>query len=492
MQDAAAAPKRAPAEDGPEALPRPAKSAEAVQHEGDTRLAKEAALRDHEAKEVRKDRHAAIFQFVIDNDCFGHDWEQPDIPDKPIQILAEYEASKRERKPDYDITKKPVKIVARVLEKALKEEAREIETAEKAEIVAAEKTETISEIVATKIKQEAVAEAASYESFRNSIKDLPWEEQFNLIAKNEAMPKTERDKARTYVAIQAAAQTEADAALIASKIEGLPITEGLPDPVSFAQAFIFDSPDSVLSTGVSEATQEAVAELLGIERPAPKVVTGSDMTDLYTKGVGTRTVRDPETGKTREEPVYLQPGEFVAIRKGEALGLTEDGHRALKLDTEVGSFVTLLPDNAGPEDMVQYGLTGQMMSQLHEMNMAEIFFPGRSQMERGGGVLEVRMPDDFNRTQQLCQIFFGAFAGYDGELLNQADLDKIPYLMQFHNRKGDYAIGDVNPEQMRADFRAQGVLDKSNTLNMARFEELVQANRAGLYVERNFALQNAA
>ena len=104
----------------------------------------------------------------------------------------------------------------------------------------------------------------------------------------------------------------------------------------------------------------------------------------------------------------------------------------------------------------------------------------------------MRMPDDFNRTQQLCQIFYDNLSGFDGELLDQSELDRVPYLMQFHSRKGDYVIGDVNPEQTKADYRAQGVIDENGNLNLERFDELVCANRAHLYTEANFAKQAQA
>jgi hypothetical protein len=97
------------------------------------------------------------------------------------------------------------------------------------------------------------------------------------------------------------------------------------------------------------------------------------------------------------------------------------------------------------------------------------------------------MPDDFNRAQLLSQAFFGAMAGYNGELLDQSDLGRIPYLMQFQNEKGDAVIGDVNPDQMRADYRRQGVLNKDGTLNWDRFAAMIETNRNGLYTsEQNY------
>ena len=296
-----------------------------------------------------------------------------------------------------------------------------------------------------------------------------------------------KDKLLAFQTILTIAQrSKSDVEIITIRLAEVDLSDP-PEPAQFVRAFIFDQPGSHLKTGVSEVTQIAIAQELGIEHPPPSVVTGSDMQSVFEQGASIRRVRDPETGAVREERIPLQPGEFVPIREGQSLGLTETGERALKINNEVGRFVTLLPTNAGPEDLVSFGIAAQMIAGLHEMNMADIFYPGRSLLERGGGMIEVRMPGDFNRSQRLCQIFFGNLAGYDGKLLSQTDLAKIPYLMQFHSAKGDHVIGDINPEQMRADYEAQGIVDETGAVNWRRFEALITANRTGLYVEENFA-----
>ncbi len=167
----------------------------------------------------------------------------------------------------------------------------------------------------------------------------------------------------------------------------------------------------------------------------------------------------------------------------------------MRIDTEVGSFTTDLPDNPSAEDMTMYGIATQWIAQLNKVNMAERFFP-HSVFERGGGKIGLNMPDDFNQAQRLSQLFFGAFSGYDGALLDTADMAKIPYLMQFQNQKGDAVIGEVNPEQMLADYRRQKLLNKDDTVNWQRFATMIDANRNGLFfAEQNFvqtALRDAA
>lgn len=329
------------------------------------------------------------------------------------------------------------------------------------------------------------------ESYRAAVEELegqPNTSKIQTLIADERVPEEYKEQLRAFSQILAIAdRVPADAPIVRQRINQLDLSQGVPDPVQFARAFIFDNSTSQLPSGVSEATQQAVAESLGISRRDVDVTTGSEMTDVFEKGIGTQEVRDPETGEIRTEPLYLQPGEFAPVNDGQSIGLTESGDRAMRFDEEVGSFTVILPDNATSEDMVMYGLAGQMMSQLHDVNMTEMMYPGRNMMERGGGVLDIRMPDDFNWTQQLCQIFFGDFAGYDGSLLSQTDLDRIPYLMQFQNSKGDAVIGDVNPEQMRADYQRQGIIDAGGNFDWGKFAGMVEANRLGLFTsERNF------
>ncbi|RUS63642.1 hypothetical protein EGN72_03090 [Pseudorhodobacter sp. E13] len=356
--------------------------------------------------------------------------------------------------------------------------------------------ETQTEASQARLEQAEAAETAavkatevSYQEAVNELTGLPNTEKIQRLIADERVPASEKARLQSFSQIIAIAdQVPQDAPLVRQRINQLDMSQGVPDPVRFARAFIFDSPNSQLPSGVTQATQEAIAASLGIERRPLEVTTGSEMTEVFEQGVGTRMVRDPETGELREEPIFLQPGEFEEIRAGQAIGLTDQGDRAMRFDEEVGSFTVILPDNATAEDMAMYGLAGQMMSQLHDVNMAEMMYPGRNMLERGGGVLDVRMPDDFNRTQRLCQIFFGGLAGHDGELLDQSDLDRIPYLMQFQNSKGDAVIGDVNPDQMRADYRRQGIIDDSGDFNWDVFATMVEANRLGLWTgEENFS-----
>ena len=420
------------------------------------------------------------------------------FPDQTNEILYQAESNRRERSSDFDIMNLPPRTLARVLERGL-QAADEITAVEESADLVVDAQTAQAHMLAHAQNAENTAEAAmdaaeDKEATLAAFQNWYGEQNGPLDALQNAhtMPAgLDAQKARLiqFQRMASIAQTISpqDHKVISRQLDRMDMSHGVQDPVSFARAFIFDSPNSQIRTGVSEAAQIAIAECLGIERPTLEVTTGSEMSDVFEKGVGTKTVRDPTTGELRKEPVFLQPGEFEPLREGQAIGLTPTGERAMRFEAEVGDFTVILPGNAGPEDMVMYGVTGQIMSQLHAVNMAEIMFPGHSLMDRGGGVLDIRMPNDFNRAQRLCQIFYDRLAGYDGELLDQSDLDRIPYLMQFQTEKGGAVLGDVNPAQMKADYRRQNVLNKDGALNWERFATMIDANRTGLWTgEENF------
>ncbi len=446
----------------------------------DARAADRAAAA---AQEIPDDRRAQLAGFVLDNwdesdgetTCFGVAVDPGLVPDKLVDLLVRIE------------TDTGFDLIADGLGPAdigdLLSQELSTHTAEAAA------NDWQSEMEAKNAETQRLAE--SREDYAGLIEKLRTSGKTNVqivleLADHPSVPEAERVKLAKFAQIiEIADRVPQDAVVIGARIEQIDLARGFPDPVGFARAFVFDNPGSVLPSGVSDATQDAVAEVLGIERPQPNVATGGDMNEIFEKGVGTKTVRNPETGELREEPVFLKPGEDVEIREGQYIGLSDTNAPMMRIVGE-HSYTSDLPENPTDADMTKYGMTIQWIARLNDVNMAEIFFP-HSVMERGGGHIELNMPDDFIRAQRLSQAFFGAMAGYDGELLDQSDLDRIPHLMQFQNEKGDAVIGDVNPDQMKADYRRQGVLEKDGTLNWERFTAMIEANRSRLWTgERNF------
>lgn len=476
------------ASEAPAQPPRPL-----VQVVADGNVAQQARIQTeaaHQAQEEPEKSRAEILVAVqTEWDYFGQVPKNDQTAENVTDILVAYQAERQAVDPDYVLGKKEkLEKLTLVVQQGL--EIRQTDKTETSEVANKIEERSVKEEIDAEKKEAVVQTDKSLKDYQDllaspELKGLSNTQRIAALLKPEnidKVPASERLKLQAFNRILAIADAvPEDGAIIRERLNKADFSQGVPSPQAFVRWAIFDSPDSQISSGISDATQEAIAAELGIDRPELSVVTGSEMNDVFDKGVGTRTVRDPKTGELREEPIFLEPGEFEPIGENQSIGLTDSGQRAMRFGTEVGDFVVPLPENATAEDMVMYGLAGQMITSLQEVNMSEIFFPGRSQLERGGGVIDIRMPGDFNRTQQLSQIFFDNFSGYDGELLSQTDLDRIPYLMQFQNEKGDAVIGDVNPDQMLADYRRQGVLNKDDTLNWERFATMIEANRNGLF-----------
>lgn len=455
-----------------------------------------AALRDLEASHALAEdpeRRAADVKIWVENECdyFGIQPKDDPVADQLTALFCDHECKQHERgREEYDVTQEEPRRLSRIIERGMTVEA-ELETTDALDAESeAEEEETLDEAqVTSELAETTETIEVTAESYRTAVEELQGQantSKIQTLIADERVPEEYKEQLRAFSQIMTIAdRVPADAPIVRQRINQLDLSQGVPDPVGFARSFLFDGPESHLKSGVSDATQDAIAEELGIVRKEFSATTGGDINDIYKNGVGTKLVRDPETGELREEPVHLEPGQDVEIREGQYIGLSDTNEPVMKIVGE-HTYTSDLPENPTDHDMTMYGMTTQWIAKLNDVNMAEMFFP-HSVMERGGGHIELNMPDDFNRAQQLSQAFFGAMSGYNGELLDQSDLDRIPYLMQFQNEKGDAVIGDVNPDQMRADYQRQGIIGKDGHLDWDRFATMVEANRNGLYTsERNY------
>jgi hypothetical protein len=448
-----------------------------------------AALHDLEASHALAEdpeRRAADVKIWVENECdyFGIQPKDDPVADQLTTLFCDHECKQHERgRQEYDVTQEEPRRLSRIIERGMTIEA-ETETTDALDAEAdAEDAQTADDEEFTETVE------ATVESYRAAVDELegqPNTSKIQALIADERVPEEYKEQLRAFSQIMTIADhVPADAPIVRQRINQLDLSQGVPNPVGFARSFLFDGPESHLKSGVSDATQDAIAAELGIVRNEFSATTGGDINDIYKNGVGTKLVRDPETGELREEPVHLEPGQDVEIREGQYIGLSDTNEPVMKIVGE-HTYTSDLPENPTDHDMTMYGMTTQWIAKLNDLNMAEMFFP-HSVMERSGGHIELNMPDDFNRAQRLSQAFFGAMSGYNGELLDQSDLDRIPYLMQFQNEKGDAVIGDVNPDQMRADYQRQGIIGKDGHLDWDRFAARVEANRNGLYTsEQNY------
>jgi len=237
----------------------------------------------------------------------------------------------------------------------------------------------------------------------------------------------------------------------------------------------------------SETTKISIRQKLGIQTSPRKVDTGGDANDVFAKGYGTETYIDAD-GKTQTRALKLEPGgDTVNFGKGHELGIDKQGNKFARVATEVGTFSVKLPDNiAGDLEMGNVIRSVQMRAAMHEVNMHDLFYPGRSSLELGGGYLDYHASDAVI-TNKLANLLIKDMTIAGNDLFTKEDLRMVPYYMQFHAQKGDAMIGDVNKEQMREDYEAQGLITDGGELDWPKFSALVMANRNSYgYGEQRF------
>jgi len=98
--------------------------------------------------------------------------------------------------------------------------------------------------------------------------------------------------------------------------------------------------------------------------------------------------------------VPLAPGKDVEIRDNQFLSVDNAGNKQLKINSTVGNYKVVLPDNPTDEDMTQIVSSTQMIAVFQDLNLAEIMY-GRPMTDRGGGEINLRMPADINTTKKL-------------------------------------------------------------------------------------------
>ncbi len=317
-----------------------------------------------------QNRHAAIENYLIEHDCLQNmDWNHPDIPDALVQQLVDFETRFQKRNPDFDLTEASPKYVTKKAERLwekLRAKTTEREAAEK---------RTIKETDAEKAETETTSYAEKITALKSEGKSNV--ELVEVLADDPTVPESEKAKFRAFQKMIALAQTPEDRQIIANRVNGFDPTS-LPDPVAFIQTQIFDH--GANKSGVSEATQERIAEAFGIPR------------------MRNATVADMENNLDRKIPIYNEDGDITgykpAITKDNAVevrpGITmyvENGHKVYQdkysgevfpfergtagrtVDKMKMQYLSSRPDllSNGVEDLMGWNLKNARMPKEHEL-----------------------------------------------------------------------------------------------------------------------------
>jgi len=229
---------------------------------------------------------------------------------------------------------------------------------------------------------------------------------------------------------------------------------------------------------------------LGIKSFPAKAKTGGDVNDIYKRGYGVESYID-ENGEVQERKIEIGPGFEAEYKDGHRLGVDAQGDRYISILTTVGRrFKVKLPENALDREMGDIIRTVETRALLHTMNMVKPFYPSVTINEYDGGEMDVQ-PSDYSSTERFLEATLGNRAWAGNALLSTGDANQILYLLQFQNEKSDAVQGDVNPDQIRADFTRQGAMNKDGTIDWERFTSMIEANRNGLFFSEERFGENA-
>ena len=444
---------------------QPKRSLEDIAAERETGMANVSA-RQAEAVSF-DDRCAAIGDCLMDIYAGGDEIaaklepyiDEGRFPDEAATALAEYEAGKRDRRPDYDITAKPPKFIALTLRKAFEAQEKttilateEQETTAVEVIRTGEQAETLQTVIdAERVADERAAEATAVDDmedeksaealrqgFFEAHKDSDPFELLEAAAASPDLSEAERDRAATFLRIRSLAQTEEDAALVTKASEAQNFSSGMPDPVRFIHAEIFSSPDH--DTGFSDAMQEALAAEFKI--PKERLHTGTDLARA-----ADRIITDPDTGE--ERPRYNVDNKLKVRDTPSAAGnlylyVDDNGDRIVEVTLSDGRHREI-PIPTGPDyvdELRTYTNWLGLFAQLEEDGQTDFLGEG---VGIETAILSLRDPMKRLKLENTVNALLGGSAGFDGGVLFADDYEQIGrYVNWLSGSKGDAQIGDVD------------------------------------------------
>lgn len=327
----------------------------------------------HEAAESPEERCADIKIWVeAECDYFGIEPKNDPVADQITGILYDHELTQQERGRDgYDVTDEERRRLDRVIERGLSAagDAQAEETLQQIAETESEKTAAETELIeATETAADDVE--ASEESYRALLESDEYQsasdaEKIVLMASHPDVPESERAKWQSFARIlSVAAAVPEDHQLIVTRLNQLDMSQGAPEPMQFIQTAIFSSTDH--DSGVSEATQDAIAAEFGIAptRPArPRNAT--EMQTALREGRGTRP--GIEIQEFEEPPGSGNWVEREVVVDEEVIPFTPQDKLMLSQEPPIGIF----PDSAGSQTHRVEGVAAGQPIQAFELNIPE-------------------------------------------------------------------------------------------------------------------------
>ncbi len=412
---------------------RPKHSMEAIEASHDKSLQQQAEIRQTEIEKEGRRNEIAGFLMDLYVDPSSRAFLEPyedngQFPEQVTDTLRAYEKKKQQTKPEYDITKKPVAIIVGVLDR----HSEKVEARQEVESTETNRNKYVS--LVEKLRQDG-----------KSTTDI-----IRQLAEHPDTPESERGKLQALSKIIALARTAEDRRLIEGKLNEQNLA-ALPDPATFISFEIFSS--SGYDTGISEETQNAIAQEFGLDRPQP-IDTGSDVREAATKTQVNPQTGEAEPAHTEEHPAPIRPGVTAHTVTGDEIILkAHAGSSTIKKDVtgwsdeDIGLLAEALGFWTGTEEFGATGFVESVYKIDFSILSSDAFDPIK--------LTEIR---------QKLTYLVGGLEGYDGDIFDVREKKGlIRYQMRLLSEDGE-ATGWENDQAATERMVKKFGLDEPNAL----------------------------
>ena len=360
---------------------------------------------------------------------------QPPLPEGTAVHLLQYENTKREIDPSFDITQLPSKRLVRIIER---------KTTLKNEV----STNKDKKALANKTEKSEVAYQTKIVTLQSSGKSNS--QIIRTLAADPITPEFERTKLQQFSEIISLANAPQDQQLIAEQVNGLNISK-LPDPVSFIQHQVFDTPDH--QSGFSENFQHSVAQKFNI--PRMRNATVADMENNLDTKV---PVIDPETGKvTGYKPAIIREN-APEIRSGIIMYVDERGHKTYE-DLYSGET---FPFHGGIAGRAVDKMRLQFLSSRPELlnNGVENFF--------GFSLKNARMPKEheLHKIHEIQNALLGGSRNLSADVMYTGEQKQFSQRLLLLSQFGGVAPFSHSSEQMYQSRNQLGLTNSADPLDV--------------------------
>ncbi len=360
---------------------------------------------------------------------------QPPLPEGAAVHLLQYENTKREIDPSFDITRLPSKRLVRIIERKTTLKIEMSKNKDKKAL--AQETEKSEDAYQTRI--------ATLQSSGISNSQI-----IQILAADQVTPESERTELQHFSEIISLASTPQDQQLIAEKVNWLNISK-LPDPVSFIQHQVFDTPDH--QSGFSESFQHSVAEKFNI--PRMRNATVADMENNLDAKV---PVIVSETGKVTGYKPAITRENAPEIRSGIIMYVNERGHKTYE-DLYSGET---FPFHGGVTGRELDKMRLQFLSSRPELlnNGVENFF--------GFSLKNARMPKEheLHRIHEIQNALLGGNRNLSADVMYAGEQKQFSQRLLLLSQFGDIAPFSHSSEQMHQSRNQMGLTNSADPLDV--------------------------